>query len=157
MAEFFEFEADFVKSLRCIPMQVRYHLDMCGIKLKLPQWEKFNLADRQQLADHPTNNAAEIQKYRELLVEMIRSNTGETATELAIDPAPPWSDLTVIPDLIQSRCRNAGLEISLEQWSQLSSLQRFALLKLSGSSHEQNNFVPALKEFGLQSVGEILD
>jgi hypothetical protein len=149
MAVFFQFEADFVKSLRCIPMQVRYHLDMCGIKLKLPQWEKFDLADRQQLADHPTNNAAEIQNYRDLLVEMIRSRTGETATELPIDPAPPWSDMTVIPAAIQSRCSSAGLEISLEQWSGLSSLQRFALLKLSGSSHEQNNFVPALREFGL--------
>jgi hypothetical protein len=149
MAEFFQFEADFVKSLRCIPMQVRYHLDMCGIKLKLPQWEKFDLADRQQLAEHTTNNAAEIQKYRNLLIEMIRSRTGETATELAIDPAPPWSDITAIPTAIHSRCSNAGLEISLEQWAGLSSLQRFALLKLSGSSHEQNNFVPALREFGL--------
>jgi hypothetical protein len=149
VAEFFEFEADFVKSLRCIPMQVRYHLDMCGIKLKLPQWEKFDLADRQQLAESTTNNAAEIQKYRDLLVEMIRSRTGETATELPIDPAPAWSNLTSIPLAIQSRCQGSGLEIKLEQWSQLSPLQRFALLKLSGSSHEQNNFEPALKEFGL--------
>ena len=149
MAVFFQFEADFVKSLRCIPMQVRYHLDMCGIKLKLPQWEKFDLADRQQLAENTTNNAAEIQKYREFLVEMIRSRTGETATELAIGPAPAWLNLTEIPLTIQLRCQRAGQEIRVEQWAKLSSLQRFALLKLSGSSHEQNNFEPALREFGL--------
>jgi hypothetical protein len=149
MAEFFQFEADFVQSLRCIPMQVRYHLDTCGIKLKLPQWEKFDLTDRQQLAERTTNNAAEIQQYRELLIEMIRSRTNETATELAVDPAPAWSDLTTIPAPIQSRCRQADREISLEQWVRLSSLQRFALFKLCGSSHEQNNFLPALSEFGL--------
>ncbi len=33
----FQFEADFVASLRCIPIQVRYKLDTCGIKLKLVQ------------------------------------------------------------------------------------------------------------------------
>ncbi|HEY9298982.1 MAG TPA: nitrate reductase associated protein, partial [Phormidium sp.] len=27
--KFFQFEADFVNSLRCIPMQVRYKLDTC--------------------------------------------------------------------------------------------------------------------------------
>jgi hypothetical protein len=149
MAEFFQFEADFVQSLRCIPMQVRYHLDTCGIKLKLPQWEKFDLTDRQQLAERTTNNAAEIQQYRELLIEMIRSRTNETATELAIDPAPAWSDLTAVPTPIKSRCSQADREISLEQWVRLSPLQRFALFKLCGSSHEQNNFLPALNEFGL--------
>ncbi len=149
MAEFFQFEADFVQSLRCIPMQVRYHLDTCGIKLKLPQWEKFDLTDRQQLAERTTTNEVEIRQYRELLIAMIRARTNETATELAIDPAPAWSDLTTIPDLIQSRCCNADREISLNQWVQLSPLQRFALFKLCGSSHEQNNFLPALSEFGL--------
>jgi hypothetical protein len=149
MAEFFQFEADFVQSLRCIPMQVRYHLDTCGIKLKLPQWEKFNLADRQQLVENTTNNAAEIQQYRELLIDLIRSRTGDTATELAIDPAPAWLDINVMPAAIQSRCQPVGCPITVEQWGQLSPLQRFALLKLSGSSHEQNNFVPALREFGL--------
>lgn len=37
---FFAFESDFVDSLRCIPMVVRYKLDTCGIKLKLPEWVK---------------------------------------------------------------------------------------------------------------------
>jgi hypothetical protein len=36
-----------------------------------------------------------------------------------------------------------------EQWAALSPLQRFALIKLSRSSHENSNFLPALKEFQL--------
>lgn len=39
--DFFAFEADFVVSLGCIPMRVRYKLDTCGIKLKLPQWHQL--------------------------------------------------------------------------------------------------------------------
>ncbi len=33
----FDFESDFVASLRCIPMCVRFKLDLCEIKLSLRQ------------------------------------------------------------------------------------------------------------------------
>ena len=46
MTYFFEFEADFVDSWRCIPMQVRYKLDTCGIKLKLAEWNQMNQTNR---------------------------------------------------------------------------------------------------------------
>ncbi|MGA9379085.1 MAG: nitrate reductase associated protein, partial [Phormidium sp.] len=49
----FQFEADFVNNLRCIPMVVRYKLDTCGIKLKLSHWNHFNLAEREALVDLP--------------------------------------------------------------------------------------------------------
>jgi len=39
---FFDFEADFVLSLRCIPMIVRYKLDTYGVKLKLAHWNHFD-------------------------------------------------------------------------------------------------------------------
>lgn len=32
---YFQFEADFIQTLRCIPLSVRYKLDTCGVKLKL--------------------------------------------------------------------------------------------------------------------------
>lgn len=149
MTDFFQFEADFVASLRCIPMQVRYRLDTCGIKLKLHQWQKFDLADRQQLVENTTDSPAEIGKYRQLLIDLIQKRTGEVATELAIDPQPPWLDPTVIPAAVHRRMVAAQLAVTGPQWSQLSPVQRFALIKLSGSSHEQNNFMPALREFGL--------
>jgi hypothetical protein len=40
-----------------------------------------------------------------------------------------------------------GVNITLKQWQNLTPLQRFALLKLSHSSHENKNFLPALREF----------
>jgi hypothetical protein len=39
--------------------------------------------------------------------------------------------------------------ISVEKWKLLSSLQRFALLKLFSPGHENKNFPKAMKEFGL--------
>lgn len=35
------------------------------------------------------------------------------------------------------------------QWAALLPLQRFALVKLARSRHENENFVPAMREFGL--------
>jgi hypothetical protein len=41
MTELFVFEGDFVDNLRCIPMQVRYKLDTCSIKLRLSDWNRI--------------------------------------------------------------------------------------------------------------------
>lgn len=41
---FFKFEADFVDTLRCVPMIVRFKLDTVGIKLSLRAWSRFALA-----------------------------------------------------------------------------------------------------------------
>jgi hypothetical protein len=149
MADFFQFELDFVDALRCIPMSVRYKLDICGIKLKLHQWNHFTLVDREQLVTTVVTDDLTIQAYRSLLQDLIQLRCGEAATELLIDPQPLWSNDGVIPDAVAARSVGAGVELSIVQWKQLSLLQRFALIKLSQSSHEQNNFAPALQEFGL--------
>ncbi|NJM47932.1 MAG: nitrate reductase maturation protein NarM [Alkalinema sp. RU_4_3] len=145
---FFQFEQDFVESLRCIPMLVRYKLDSCGIKLKLHQWGAFSQADRQTLVSHPCDGHS-IEVYRDLLIAMIYDRTGETASELAIDPSPPWLDPTTIPTSVQTKAESVGVALRLQQWATLKPIQRFALIKLSRSTHENNNFLPALQEFGL--------
>lgn len=144
---FFRFEADFVESLRCIPMQVRLKLDSCGIKLKLPQWHHLSDRERQQLVTLPCNTEDEIQHYRTLLKQWIWERTGEPATELKIDPHPAWKDSSTIPASVVQKAQEVGATIQLEQWAALTSEQRFALLKLSRSNHENRNFLPALKEF----------
>ncbi|MCY7320687.1 MAG: nitrate reductase associated protein [Phormidesmis sp. CAN_BIN36] len=149
MEEFFQFEADFVESLRCVPMQVRLKLDTCGVKLKLPQWNKFNQDDRQLLVETSCTTAPEIAAYREQLHQMISQRTGETATDLAIDPHPDWENITTIPKSVQEKAQDVGVTLSLAQWESLTPLRRFALIKLSLSGHENHNFLPALKEFRL--------
>jgi hypothetical protein len=149
MSEFFQFESDFVESLRCVPMQVRLKLDTCGMKLKLPQWNKFNQDDRQLLVDTPCETDSEAADYRELLYHMVLQRTGDTATDLAIDPHPDWEDVTIIPDSVQEKAQDVGVTLSQTQWASLTLLRRFALIKLSRSGHENTNFLPALKEFHL--------
>lgn len=145
---FFRFEQDFVKSLRCVPMQVRYKLDTCGIKLKLHQWSQFTQADREALVTEPCDSDS-VLSYQALVRQMIHDRTGETASELAIDPLPPWLDPATIPESVQTKAETVGVTLSTQQWDALEPLARFALIKLSRSGHENNNFLPALQEFRL--------
>lgn len=146
-ATFFQFEADFVESLRCIPMQVRFKLDTCGIKLKLPEWFQLSRSERQQLAEMPCETPAGIQAYRDFLCQLVQQRCGSTATDLAVDPTPDWMNETAIPASVAARAEAANVEVTATQWAMLSPLQRFALVKLSRSQHEHKNFPIALEEF----------
>jgi hypothetical protein len=146
---FFQFESDFVESLRCIPMQVRYKLDTCGVKLKLPHWHQFTQEDRQELVSRPCTLPAEIQEYKNWLQNLVKEHTGTFASELPVEENPPWLDSRNIPESVEEKAQELGLTIHLKQWSALSPLQRFALIKLSRAGHENLNFLPALREFGL--------
>jgi hypothetical protein len=148
MADFFQFEADFVDTLRCIPMQVRYKLDTCGIKLKLPHWNQFDTSERQQLVEMPCATESEIQAYRAQLQQMVQAHTGELPADLPIE-SYPWLETDVIPESVQTQAQSVGCSIPLAKWADLSPLQRFALIKLSRSQHENKNFLPALREFHL--------
>lgn len=147
MSQFFEFEADFVQSLRCIPMQIRLKLDTCGVKLKLPQWNQLCQTDRALLLETPCETATEVHAYRSLLQDLVRQRAGTEATPLPIDPTPAWLNSTQIPLSVQEQATTVGATINLSQWTALTPLQRFALIKLSLSGHENRNFLPALKEF----------
>ncbi|WP_310487570.1 nitrate reductase associated protein [Chamaesiphon sp. VAR_69_metabat_338] len=146
---YFKFEADFVDSLRCIPMIVRLKLDTCGVKLKLAEWNRFTPLECQQLVDLPCDRDAEIATYRDYVSQLIFQHTGHEASRLAIDPQPPWSNDREVPESVTTRAAEEGVTIELSHWANLTTIQRFALIKLTRSQHENNNFLPALKEFKL--------
>ena len=147
--EFFQFEADFVDSLRCIPMQVRFKLDTCGIKLKLSHWNHFSPTDRQALVEQPCTTKTEIQAYQEFLQQLVKEYSGAPADELPVEPHPAWMDENIIPHSIKEKAEENSATVTPQQWVTLTPLQRFALLKLSRSSHENKNFLPAMQEFHL--------
>ncbi len=149
MIKFFEFEADFVDSLRCIPMQARYNLDTCGIKLKLTDWNQMTPDERQALVEQPCTTESEISKYREDLQNLISQRTGNAPSLLPIEPNPAWMDTNLIPETVQEKAIEFGTTLTIEQWTILSPLERFALIKLSRSGHENLNFPKALAEFNL--------
>lgn len=149
MNNLFEFEQDFVESLHCIPMVVRYKLDSCGVKLKLEHWNKFSQEDRQQLVQNSINTPEEITGYRSLLYELAEQYTNIPLKDLPIEDHPLWLEITKLPDAVQQKLEEIGVNITLKQWQDLSHLQRFSLIKLSRPSHENKNFLPALREFKL--------
>ncbi len=149
MLQFFEFEAEFVASLRCIPMQVRYKLDSCGIKLKLQHWHSFSTDERQTLIDRPCATATEINSYRQNLRSQVWQHFNTYPNDLPIDENPAWMHIEAIPPSVLEHAKELNVAIGRSQWQSLNPLQRFALIKLSTSNHENNNFLPALQEFGI--------
>lgn len=151
-ARYFQFESDFVDSLRCIPMAVRYKLDLAGIKLKLNEWSKLDPAERAYLAEMPYVNRAEIQAFRNMLSILVRINCGVLPT--LMDPVKPDWNGAEIPEQIADKAVTLGVAVSPESWRGLGELERFALMKLSRPGHEGKNFIPALEEFGVTHGGE---
>lgn len=149
MTDFFQFEADFVESLRCIPLIVRMKLDTCGVKLKLNHWHEFTLEEREILVTKLCSNPSQAQEYADFLQKLVYQKTGEYAKTLEIEHNPLWQQKDTVPLQINEKAQELNIEITLNQWSNLTDLQRFALIKLSRPSHENRNFLPALKEFGL--------
>ena len=149
MTDFFEFEADFVDSLRCIPMLVRYKLDTCGIKLKLAEWNQMNQESRQKLIILPCDTDSQIEHYRDYIQQLVLKLTGKSVAELPIEPDPAWLNTTTIPRSVDEKAQEIGIIITIEAWENLTILQRFVLIKLSRPSHENKNFLPALVEFNL--------
>ena len=144
------FEDDFVASLRCIPMAVRLKLDRSGIKLTLRQWSRFTLGDRKLLLEAPCRTPQEIGDYRADLVRLVAERAGEEARPLADPPAPLWEAVSDVPDAVVDYARSVGTRAPRRRdWAALSDLQRFALLKLTRDNHDNVNFVPAMREFGL--------
>ncbi|NJL99351.1 MAG: nitrate reductase maturation protein NarM [Synechococcaceae cyanobacterium RM1_1_27] len=148
----FKFEQDFAQSLRCIPISVRYKLDLSGVKLKLHQWMALTTDQRQVLVEMPCQSSVESAEYRQHLISLLREYCQEEAKLFEPDPAPLWESVDRIPDPVLSQANERQIEIPLEFWHSLPPLQRFALTKLSQSGHENRNFLPALQEFGWASA-----
>lgn len=147
--QLFDFEAAFVNSLRCVPMIVRYKLDACGIKLSLRAWSQFSLSTRARLVTMKVETLDEVQAYRNFLSQSIL-DVGDFVVPTDGDVVPAWADPAQVPEVVARKAEEFNVRIDPERgWATLRPLQRFALLKLTRGDHENENFVPALREFGL--------
>ncbi|GBQ11369.1 hypothetical protein CFR78_14165 [Komagataeibacter rhaeticus] len=146
----FDFERDFAGSLRCIPMIARQKLDIVGIKLSLRQWSRFTREERGQLADLPCETVPEQATYRALVAHLIAARSDEPLRQLATRGLEAWQEEDQMPDAVRTQAQADGIAPPTpRQWAALLPLQRFALVKLARSKHENENFVPAMREFGL--------
>ncbi len=146
---FFAFENDFVASLRCIPMIVRYKLDIADKKLQLAEWGRLTSEEKQTLATIPCESADEIAAYRSHLDKLVWERSEKVVKDLGGVDAT-WLNLGQVPLEVQEKAEEWNCAPpTLAQWAGLDLLQRFALVKLSRSGHEGENFPKALVEFGL--------
>lgn len=147
---YFRFEEDFVSdNIRCIPMIVRFKLDACGIKLKLLEWSKFTASERKQLAEQDCSTLPAIQRYKEYLKGLILARTEQEATVCNIEESPGWAETNKIVAALHEQAALYGWNFSMQKWTALNNLQRFALLKLCRPGHENKSFPKAMQEFGM--------
>jgi hypothetical protein len=147
----FGFESDFVDSLRCIPMAVRYRLDLAGVKLKLNEWSKLDTPNRLALVDKSCGTPQEIAAYRDALSVLVAKACGQ-APSLLPGPVDMEWDSPTVPAQVREKAASTGIALDDTSWKALSVLQRFALVKLSRPGHENLNFLPAAREFGLAAT-----
>jgi hypothetical protein len=153
-AMIFEFERDFAGSLRCIPMIARQKLDITGIKMTLRQWSHLSHEERSRLVNAFCETDAEREAYRVLVMDLIATRTDEPVRFLPPQTLDDWRESDRMPEAVLVQAEADGVSPpTQEQWAGLAPLERFALIKLARSKHENENFVPALKEFGIL-VGE---
>jgi hypothetical protein len=146
----FDFESDFAGALYCIPMSVRLKLDNVGVKVSLKQWNKLARDERDQLLIRPCETPTDRGAYHDYLVAAIEARTGDKAGELAVAEHPEWLDDSRIPVQVSDYFADEGRSpLTLPQWTGLAPLQRYVLIKLTRPGHRNENFLPALREFGL--------
>jgi len=148
--EYFQFEEEFMENnMRCIPMIIRFKMDMAGIKLKLSEWKKFSTQERIELALMNCSFNERSEQYAGYLTGLIKKYTRRDPTSMEINKNPTWKDLHSIPGILIEKLKEFDWDLSIVQWSYLTDLQRFALLKLCRQGHENKNFPRAMKEFNL--------
>jgi len=148
----FDFESDFAGALYCIPMSVRLKLDVVGVKVSLKQWNKLARGERDQLLLGPCDTLSDRRAYRDQLVAAIEARTGDKPSELPVASHPEWLEASRIPVQVSEYFVAEGRSpLTLPQWAGLAPLQRYVLIKLTRPGHSNDNFVPALREFGLSN------
>src|SRR5262245_2132636 len=150
MTTLFQFELQACEDNLCIPMSVRLKLDCCGLKVTTQQWQALTEKEKHIANLTPCQTGEERQSYRQLIGTIVLERTGEHAGELPPDPNPTWQNERLIPERVQDAFSARGRSLTLEQWSALTPLQRFALIKLTRPGHDMTSkFLQALQEFGL--------
>ena len=146
----FGFETDFAGTLHCIPMIVRFKLDQCGVKLHLRHWKAFSQEERERLITGQCRSAEEVDAYGEALRGLIEMRSGDIASSVAIEDDPQWAGTQSVPEDVKRLAVERGAPPpTREAWAALTPLQRFTLVKLTRPGHDNDNFIPAMQEFGL--------
>jgi hypothetical protein len=148
----FRFERDLYPTFHCIPMRVRYKLDMIGLKVPLKAWNTLPLAFRTELlSEWPVEHAEARRELREALLQHFRA-AALRLTEVAVRPLPaddepPWQNTSELPEVLAAQATRCRPSLTVREWAGLGLMQRFALVKLASSKHERDRVAAAVAEF----------
>lgn len=147
----FNFEVESSENLKFIPMVVRFNLDRFGLRISLEQWQMLPLEDRALLARFPVDEDIAIEpNFDHALFEMLRTHANVEPEWFTPEDNPAWRDTAAVPETIQNQASLANLPApSVDQWSKLDPFRRYVLAKLSRKATSNQDFLPAMKEFGL--------
>lgn len=131
------------KPLGRIPMVVRLNLDLCGLSFGLDDWVGLDLETRIALSSRIADTPEAARHWARMVFDCVPA-----ARPCDIDP----SELLGLDCATPTARINAQLE-SLDlpildgaAWRALSTLQRYALLKLSRPGHKNRNFEKVARE-----------
>jgi hypothetical protein len=145
----FGFETESEANLIYIPLAVRFKLDKCGIKLSLAEWQRMPEHRRRELLRTPCGDAAAVACYRRILCSFVMESSGSEPPTISAADHPLWMNDDV-PEQLAKAAEAIGVATpSGAHWRALTTLERFALVKLSRAGRDHRNLEPALREFGL--------
>ncbi len=143
----YNFESEIYPSLSLIPLHVRMKLDITGVKISLKTWLAFSMEERWVLCHLPAETEEEKENFSSYLAFLTRHYVGEEPSRVQAVTDPPWEDSGQVPDSVRAKSDGIDRPVTLEEWSQWNTCQRFALCKLSVSKNEPEKFYQALLEF----------
>ena len=118
--------------------------------MTLRQWSRLSREERARLVEMLCDTPAEQDAYRALVLDLIAARADEPVRFLPPLTHEDWREVDQMPQAVLRQAEADGVPAPTpEQWAGLAPLARFALIKLARSTHENENFVPALKEFGI--------
>jgi xanthine dehydrogenase accessory factor len=147
---FFGFEGEFRDTLDCMPMSMRQKLDRCGLKLSLEQWRALPRPLREVLLETAAETLHAVARLSQLLRRRAQQLGWPELPQVRGEDATDTPH--AIPHAVSTRCAlTATAPLSLAQWSGMTTLQRYAIVKLAGHQSSRN-WCAALEEFATTYV-----
>lgn len=168
--QLFDFEIPSSDNFAFIPLSVRFHLDRCGLRISLDDWQRLPLDSRIALSSYRVLEADEVEAdgpkedFAVVLTATMQAHAGHPPETEGGPASLPGDDRTAVPEALLQQCALTHLRvIDLAAWRGLSRFQRYALAKLSRKPKANHDFPQAMREFGLaaaldgESLGEKQD
>jgi hypothetical protein len=141
----YQYEAEFYPTLSRLPLDVRRKLDLTGTKLSLKDWQDFSIEERTILCHLPVDTADEAQALSQFVDYLSRRHCGKATEKIApLDPML-WQPSSV-PQSVIERSTVLDQPVTLNEWRQWPSHDRYALYKTAVSQSQPEAFEQVLRQ-----------